>query len=316
MTPPLVLDWLREGRLSLPLPGSGSTAQRWRRLTELTAIDVVAGRLAEAHADAIAIMAELGGLAADQNGLWGVWAAEAPDAVVAARRAGDESVLDGTKAWCSGAGLCTHALVTARLPDGRGGLFAVDLRNAAVQPMPSAWRNAGMAESDTRAVRFADAPAVLIGKPDDYLTRPGFWFGAIGVAACWLGGARAVAASLYRSAAKDSADGHLLAHLGAVDAALTAAESSLAAAAERVDDDPDNLSGSAELTARRVRAVVENTVDVVLARTDRALGPGPLCTDDRHARSVADLTVYVRQSHAERDLASLGQLVAGQHAGG
>jgi hypothetical protein len=41
-----------------------------------------------------------------------------------------------------------------------------------------------------------------------------------------------------------------------------------------------------------------------------------LCTDDRHARAVADLTVYIRQSHAERDLAALGMLAAGYHADG
>jgi hypothetical protein len=37
------------------------------------------------------------------------------------------------------------------------------------------------------------------------------------------------------------------------------------------------------------------------------LGPGPLCSDDVHARRVADLTIYLRQSHAERDLADLGR---------
>ncbi|MGC2679088.1 MAG: acyl-CoA dehydrogenase, partial [Mycobacterium sp.] len=36
----------------------------------------------------------------------------------------------------------------------------------------------------------------------------------------------------------------------------------------------------------------------------------------RHARAVADLTVYVRQSHAERDLAALGLLAAVGRADG
>lgn len=246
----------------------------------------------------------------------GVWAAEAPDAVVTARCAGDAIVLDGTKAWCSGAGLCAHALVTARLSDGKRGLFAVDVRGSAVRPMDQTWRNAGMAESDTRSVQFSSAPAIPVGRPDDYLSRPGFWFGAIGVAACWLGGARAVVAPLYRRAAEHSADDHLLAHLGALDAAIMAAEAALAVAADQVDADPQNRSGLAELTARRVRATVEKAVDEALMRTDRALGPGPLCLDEQHARAVADLTVYVRQSHAERDLAALGSLAAADHADG
>jgi alkylation response protein AidB-like acyl-CoA dehydrogenase len=316
MTAQLVLEWLRAGQLDLPLPGSGRTATRWRRLCELTQQDVVAGRLAEAHSDAVAILAELGGRAPDGGELWGVWAAEGPDAAVTARGAGDTLVLEGTKAWCSGAGICTHALVTAHLADGSRALFAVNLRGHGVRPLETTWRNAGMAASDTRSVEFSSAPAFPVGQPDDYLNRPGFWFGAIGVAACWLGGARAVAAPLYERAAGGSADEHLLAHLGAVDAAITGAEATLAAAAEHVDKDPSNRSGSAELVARRARAVVEAAVDEALGRTDRALGPGPLCIDERHARAVADLTVYVRQSHAERDLAALGRLAAAGHPDG
>lgn len=313
MTADLVRRWLKSGQLQLPLPGSGRTSHRWRCLSELTAIDVVAGRLAEAHADAVAILAELGGPDPGADEWWGVWAAEAPDAVLVARSAGDSVVIDGTKAWCSGAGLCTHALVTAHLTDGRRGLFAVDLRSGGVRPLQSSWRNTGMADSDTRSVEFSSVAATPVGAPGDYLNRPGFWFGAMGVAACWLGAARAVAAPLYHRAAGGSADEHMLAHLGAVDAAITAAQATLRAAAEQVDRDPRNVSGKAELTARRVRAVVETAVDEVLQRTDRALGPGPLCLDEQHIRAVADLTVYVRQSHAERDLAALGLLAAAGH---
>jgi hypothetical protein len=123
-----------------------------------------------------------------------------------------------------------------------------------------------------------------------------------------LGGARAVAAPLYARAGRDSADAHTLAHLGAVDAALAAATATLTATAADFDADPVNQSGDAELLARRARAVVEHAVDEAITRTGRALGPGPLVGDAAHARRVADLTVYVRQSHAERDLEQLGRL--------
>ncbi len=98
MTAGTVRQWLSGGQLQLPLPGSGRTAQRWRRLAELTEADVVAGRLAEAHADAVAILAELGGAAPGTDELWAVWAAEAADSAVTARGEGDAVVLDGTKA--------------------------------------------------------------------------------------------------------------------------------------------------------------------------------------------------------------------------
>lgn len=316
MTASLVRNWLESGRLELPLPGSGATARRWQRLAELTEIDVVAGRLAEAHVDAVAILDELGGKPPAPGELWAVWAAEDPEAVLNAHTTGDRETdtvrLSGTKPWCSGAGLCTHALVTARRDDGRRALYLVATDSAGVQPLPSTWRNAGMAASDTRSVQFSNVLGVPVGGPGDYLDRPGFWHGAIGVAACWLGAARAVAAPLYGRVARGDADEHALAHLGAVDAAIAAAEAMLAAAAAATDADPFDRSGSAQLLARRTRAVIETAVDAAITRTGRALGPAPLCQDAQHARHVADLTIYVRQSHAERDLAALGGL-AGEH---
>lgn len=302
MTVDTVRRWLADGLLDLPLPGSGATAVRWRRLGELAEIDLVAARIAEAHTDAVAILDELGAKAPLPGQLWGVWAAESSDQAVTASTDGDEVTLSGVKPWCSGAGFCTHALVTARRPDGGRALYAVSLADPFARPLPSGWSNAGMAGSDTRSVQFTDAPAVSVGAPGAYLSRPGFWYGAIGVAACWLGGARAVAAPLYANAA----DEHALAHLGAVDAALTAASAVLEAAAAQIDAVEQVTHG--ELLARRVRAVVEHAVDETLVRTGRALGPAPLCIDAEHAQRVADLAVYVRQSHAERDLAALGRL--------
>jgi hypothetical protein len=307
MTAGMVTQWLASGALDLPLPGGGATALRWRRLADLTETDIVAGRLAEAHTDAVAILAELGGPEPEPDQLWGVWAAEPPDAVVRACGEGDAVTLDGIKAWCSGAGLCSHALVTAQLASGERALFAVNLRHPAVTPLPSTWRNPGMAQSDTRSVQFNGAQAVSVGRPGEYLSRPGFWHGAIGVSACWLGGARSVANPLYERASADTVDPHTLAHLGAVDAALAAGEAILRAVAAEVDADPLNRKGSAELSARRVRAVVETAVDETISRTARALGPAPLCQDEEHAQRVADLTIYVRQSHAERDLEQLGR---------
>ncbi|WP_264990579.1 acyl-CoA dehydrogenase family protein, partial [Mycobacterium kiyosense] len=290
-------------------PGSGCTAERWQRLGRLAEEDIAAARIAEAHVDAVAILHELGGKPPEPGQLWGVWAAEASEAVLTATQvAGDGFVLNGTKVWCSGAGFCTNALVTARMEGGDRGLFAVTLTDAGVKPLPSTWWNPGMAGSDTRSVQFNNVHAVLVGAPGGYLSRAGFWHGAIGVAACWLGGARRVAEPLYRSAGSESADAYALAHLGAVDAALTAGDAVLALAAGQVDADPFDKAGTAQLLARRVRAVVEHAVDEAISRTGRALGPGPLCQDGRHAQRVADLSIYIRQSHAERDLAELGRL--------
>lgn len=313
MTAGLVQHWLESGRLELPLPAAGRTAERWQRLARLAEDDVVAARIAEAHVDAVAILHELGGKPPDSGQLWGVWAAESSDARVTATEIdGGAIILNGTKVWCSGAGFCSHALVTARLDDGRRGLFAVTVTEPAVKALPTTWWNVGMAGSDTRAVQFTNAHAVAVGDVDEYLDRPGFWHGAIGVAACWLGGARRVAEPLYRCATSESADAYSLAHLGAVDAALAAGDAILAAAAAQIDSDPFDRSDTAQLLAHRARTIVEHAADEAITRTGRALGPGPLCQDGRHAQRVADLTIYIRQSHAERDLAELGRLAGRQ----
>src|SRR6202023_1833641 len=64
------------GRLDLPLPGDGRTAERWAALAELAEEDLSLARLAEGHTDALAILAELGALTVPPTGSrWGVWAA-------------------------------------------------------------------------------------------------------------------------------------------------------------------------------------------------------------------------------------------------
>ena len=167
-----------------------------------------------------------------------------------------------------------------------------------------------MAASDTLNVDFADIPAEPVGRPGRYTDRPGFVHGGAGVAACWYGGARGVGFTLLAAAAESDLGPHALAHLGAVDIALHTARAALDATAAEIDADPDDRQKGGRPRALRVRALVEATATEVMQRVGRALGAGPLSHDEAHGRRVADLTVYIRQHHAERDLAELGALVA------
>lgn len=164
-----------------------------------------------------------------------------------------------------------------------------------------------MAGSDTLDVNLDGVWATAVGEPGAYLERPGFHHGGIGVAACWHGGARAVARTLLAASRTWDLDPHALAHLGAVDARLATVDALLDSAAAAVDADPDDKDGTAHLRTMRVRAAVENAAADVLIRVGRALGAAPLGHDAVHARAVTDLTVYLRQHHAERDLAALGR---------
>ncbi|XVU21160.1 acyl-CoA dehydrogenase [Actinoplanes sp. CA-054009] len=290
----------------LPLPGHGATAERFRLLAALGREDLVAARLGEGHADAVAIRVELGDLekpATPPGERWGVWAA-APSAVRAEHTTRGWR-LTGDRPWCSGAAWCTDALVTAAADDGIR-LFAVRNEPPRARPVDGTWPAIGMAGSDSRTIRFDAAPPRPVGDPGRYVDRPGFWHGGIGVAACWYGGALGVADRLL--SATDPGP-HGLAHLGAVDVALGAARAVLAEAAAEIDADP---ARTVHRLALRARATVEAAATQVLDHVGRALGAGPLCRDERHARRVADLTVYLRQSHAEKDLEQLGAAIVAQ----
>lgn len=151
-------------------------------------------------------------------------------------------------------------------------------------------------------------PAVPVGAPGWYLSRPGFAHGGIGVAACWWGGALGVARALRRAAAARTPDQLAHWHLGRTDLDLFSARTCLDAAARQVDaGEADGDAGV--LLAVRVRSIVAQAAEAVLGRVGHALGPAPLAFDEAHARRVADLTVYLRQHHAERDVARLGEQV-------
>ena len=300
---------VESGRLDLPLPGSGATRERWAALADLAGENLSLARLSEGHADAIAILAELGAPPPAPGSRWGVWAANPPGPNVTATVEDGTWVLRGAKQYCSGARVCTHALVTAAADDGER-LFAVS--TSALEPRVGTWPATGMAWSDTLDVGFPSVPGEPVGPPGGYVNRPGFSHGGVGVAACWYGGARAIGRTLLSAAGKRPVGPHALAHLGAVDIALRAARDALNRAADEIDADPSDLRGAGAGRALRVRALTEAVASNVLERVGRALGAGPLGHDEAHSRAVADLTVYLRQHHAERDLERLGELTVSE----
>lgn len=293
----------------LPLPGSGHTLERFQCLAEVGGHDLGLCKLFEGHTDALAIIEQLGGTPTPGS-TWGMWAAEPPQARVKVSPAGHMVALHGRKAWCSGAAVLSHALLTAWDADDQQQLVAVALDQPGVTITEQGWQAVGMGATGSVEVLFDGAEAQAIGNPGDYLQRAGFWQGGIGIAACWYGAARQIAETL-RNQCGQRPEPHALAHLGAVDSALQAAADVLRFSALHIDAHPED---NAELLARRARAVVEQSAEQVMREVGRALGAGPFCKDRHFARLSADLPVFLRQSHAERDLAALGQMVAGQSA--
>ncbi|WP_439380138.1 acyl-CoA dehydrogenase family protein [Amycolatopsis lexingtonensis] len=280
------------GDLDLPLPGASGTAARWAALAVFGRRDLALARLAEGHADAVAILAEAG-RSPVPGALYGVWAAKS-----GGTGALEDGVLTGTVRFCSGLSLLDRALVAAG-----DRLVEVDLTEPGVRRHPDAWQAVGMDASDSGDVVFDRVRADLVGPPGWYVARPGFALGGAGVAAVWLGGAAGVFDGvLAYLRERGGTDEHQLAHVGAIHTALTAADAVLARAAEGPVD---------PLLAGTCRAIAERTAVEVLERALKVTGPTPACRDRRFAQRVADLPVYVRQHHAERDLAALGRDVLG-----
>ncbi|SJN37909.1 Acyl-CoA dehydrogenase/oxidase domain protein [Microbacterium esteraromaticum] len=297
-------------------PGSGRTAGRWSALATAASLDVAAARVLEPHLDALAIIAEaqatgslareaLDAIGADESASWGVYAAEGPISLTAEANGDGTWRLDGTKSWCSLAGRLSHALVTAWVNNDERQLFAVSLRHPSVEAQIGPWVARGLSGIVSAAVDFHNTPAVPVGDAGWYLKRPGFHWGGMGVAAVWWGGVLPVADALGRAASRSGADQIAQMLHGEADAHLWATRVVLTDAAARIDAS----AGDARVLAQRVRAVTAHAAERVLTLADHGLGPGPLTTDEEHARRVSDLRIYLRQDHAERDLARLGRSV-------
>lgn len=316
---PRLLELAGRAGQGWPLPGKGETVRLWELLASVTAVDVAAGRVFEPHLDALAIISQAPAGANEVSGLpdgtWGVFAAERPGMRLTAAGADGHVLLDGAKPWCSLAQLLSHAVITAHTDDGGRAAFAVDLRHGGVEVEDAGWVARGLREVPSGTVHFRQVPATPLGGTGWYHRRPGFAWGGMAVAACWLGGAVGAARDyrqglLTASSAGREPDQVALAGLGEVDRLLASAMHCLAQGAARIDGNRGVAAGgpSAWSEAQRVRGTVAAAVERILQVVNTNRGPAPLAFDETYAKRMADLALYVRQHHGQRDDAQLGAL--------
>jgi hypothetical protein len=295
---------LRELVLSgreLPDPGAGRTSERLAWLMDLTRQhDISTGRLAEAHVDAVSILHEAEREPVPES-VYGVWASSSPDEPTLV-----DGRLNGTKRFCSGIGIVDRALVTVRT---RSADVVVDADVSTLTYDASTWASSALVGTATGDVVFDDhpvAPDAVVGTAHWYLERPGFWHGACGPAACWAGGAIGIVDAAVRLVDDDP---HRSAHIGALVASQWALTALLDQAGDEIDRSPTDRT-DAELRARSLRHVVERTCADVADRFSRAFGPRPFVSDALVAQRFADLHLYLRQHHAERELGMLSHLAS------
>lgn len=303
-----VAAFLGEARrgLSLPFPGHGRTAERLRALRDQSANDASVGRLFEAHTDAIAILFEAGVQPPSFTAL-AVWAS-GPTTSTFLDKKGDSFVLNGKRSFCGGASIVDAALVTADSPQGER-LVLVDLRRSGVFVDSASWKSEAFRDAGIATVQFSDArvaPGALIGPPGWYGTRPGFWYGAVGVAAMWAGITDSLLARLpLLLRHRDQISG---AATGAIQASMWAVAALLDQAGAQIDGLPDTRSAqSGKAIALACRHTVRSHLESAILAFDQEVGPAAIAFDSDLGRTRSELTMSMAQTHGPRDLVILAE---------
>lgn len=282
--------------------------EQWAALLQVATIDLGTARTIEPHLDALTLRTEAGLHPTDEETFWGVYAAE----VAGKRLEADEHsevALTGEKPWCSLAGELTHAIVTAWVGDQRQ-TFAIPLTHSSVTVVEQPWHSRGLHEIPSGPIRCDATPASPVGEPGWYLQRPGFWWGAIRVAACWLGGAigmARLAASRHATRPQPEPERNVL--LGQLDAHIYAGLTALDHAATVSEMKPPQASEDVRKLALRVRNTVYRACQQIQHLSRELAGPEMLTGHPQFSKVDADLTVYLSQHHGGRDEAELGRLL-------
>ena len=320
-----VRSFLRDARrgLSLPIPGHGNTPERFRALRGEAAKDASVGRLFEAHTDAITILFEASMPPPPMTAL-AVWAS-GPAKSSFVEKDGGRFVLNGRRAFCGGASVVDAALVITDSPEGER-LILVDLRQPGVIVDSGVWKAEAFRDAGISTVHFTNVevgPDAFVGPPGWYGSRPGFWYGAVGVAAMWAGISDSLLARLpglrrYNDDISDAATGSIEASMWAVSALLDQAGTQIDAPpdTERTggfgpgrDEWSRDTHGfeSAKTIALACRHTVRLLLESAISAFDEEVGPAAVAFDADLARARAELTMSLAQTHRARDLVALAQ---------
>ncbi|QWZ59908.1 acyl-CoA dehydrogenase [Acinetobacter pittii] len=291
---------------NLPHPASGHTYQRWQLFGQIAGVDLSLAKLFESHCDALSILNELGYQQEIDNKTWAVWAADGGSAPLQVTN----DLCNGIKPWCSGAEFIQKALMSYKDQQGQAQLCIADLSHPSITTDLNHWQAVGMHATQTAQVTFKNTPVQSVGEPNSYLKRPGFWHGAAGVAACWYGAAVRLAGYLQESC-QANPNPYKKLYLGEVAQQLEITKQYFQYVAELIDHEPKLIH---EREVRILRAQTEQCCLSVIERVGKALGARPFCEDATFAQLMADLPVFIRQSHAAFDYEQIAELCVSEQS--
>ena len=298
-------------------PGQG--LQLLDYLEALGTANLSIGRIVEAHINALRLIMRCGNerlreeaaSAVRAGGLFALWVTDAPgESALRFEREGGALILRGGKAFCSGAGHVTHAVVTAaEAGTDTPRLLMLDLdRGERVSSLPTAM--SGMRAAVTGQVDFTKLRVDggrIIGQPGDYMREPDFSAGAWRSSAVALGGLRALLGLLGNALVvrgRDS-DPHQRVRYGETLMAYRTGQLWLeqaGQAAENLIAPPEQIVATVGLA----RTIVERACLDGIERVQRSLGLSAFLSGTAVERVARDLQTYLRKPAIDEVLVQAG----------
>lgn len=311
--------------------GDLSPNQLCERLTQIGAASLPIARLYEGHANALALIAASANdaqrlavearLRQDDGGspacLLGVWGADGARPVqIVPGETGQE--LSGEKAYASGLGVVTLAIVTAQTDAGLQ-MVLIDARDMS-RGNQAAWDVDGMVGSVSGTFmcdRLPAGDAQQIGSPGAMLEEPAFHGGVWRLAACYAGAIQRLAVlcnEVVEAADASGRDNPInRARLGSVVIESQTATLWARHAAEVMSDPAANRDAKIA-AALFAREACEQAADRTLALAERVIGARLHQRGNEAGRIARDLRLFLRQAALDDKLALATRLWARNRA--
>ena len=305
-------DWVH---IDLDFDDPASVTDTITEMVQVGRRDTALGRLVEGHVNALQLMHRYGNgiqqeqarTAARDRRVYGVWNADHRDNPLRTH----ENRLRGAKAFASGAGLLTHAIVTTEASDpDHVQMWVVELDPITHSVDKLWWNPVGMQRSETHIVSWdekAPAKAERLGRPGDYQTQPDFSGGALRFAAVQAGSVAGLFDLLVEELVGRGRAGHPLQRRRIAEGYVIAqaAINAVVSTARRYDPEDPLLLPRVDAARHSVLECAEQMLGLV----QRAVGLQGLMHPHPIATRVTDLMTYIRQPNPDGSVDNVAEAV-------
>ena len=279
--------------------------------------DLAFARLLEGHVDAVQTIKRtaspaqhqrLEAILADRATL-GVWNADLRDAPLSL----SNGRLFGGKAFASGAGLLSHALVTLHAGDrDRVQLLLLDLAATPPDIDRSWWNVVGMQQSETHLVRWNSVPFEkdwFVGAAGDYEREPWFSGGALRFVAAHAGGVAAIFDAV-REHLQHTGRARNVHQAGRLATLYRCADLSTAVVRQAASAWFDQDTRGKLAAVAHARTTVCGLAEEAVMAAQQSVGLQSLFSGHPLATIMTNLMVYLRQPAPDAQRTSVGEAVA------